>query len=152
MTHPIAVPTLLRISRTDQGRIPESAGWRVLVGSLWTGILVLSALGLRDPMRYSPGLLLQLIRKTLWRVVFALPLVRRREAHLIPWGIAISFIASVAPISMAMGVPMVDSMGLLGRTLRRKWLVKDSPKPSRLSAWKGALRIPAKAAAALRVT
>ena len=67
----------------------------MLVGSLWTGILVLSALGLRDPMRYSPGLLLQLIHKTLWRVGFALPLVRRREAHLIPWGIAISFIASV---------------------------------------------------------
>ena len=47
---------------------------------------------------------------------------------------------------------VVDSMGLLGRTLSRKWLVKDSPKPSGLSAWKGALRIPAKAAAALRVT
>ncbi len=92
---PIAVPTLLRISRTDQGRFPESAGWRVLVGSLWTGILVLSALGLRDPLRNSPVLLLQLIDKTLWLVVFALPLVRRREAHLIPWGIAISFIAIV---------------------------------------------------------
>jgi len=92
---PIAVPTLLRIYRTDQRKFPESAGWRVLVGALWTGIMVLSAFGLRDPMRYSPVLLLQLIYKTLWLVVFALPLVRRREAHLIPWGIAISFIAIV---------------------------------------------------------
>lgn len=92
---PIAVPTLLGIYRTDQGRFPESAGWRVLVGALWTGIMVLSALGLRDPMRYSPVLLLQLIYKTLWLVIFALPLVRRREANLIPWGIAISFMAIV---------------------------------------------------------
>lgn len=92
---PTAVPTLLRICRTDQGCFPESAGWRVLVGSLWTAITVLSALGLRDPMRYSPVLLLQLIYKSLWLVVFALPLVRRREAHLIPPGIAISFFAIV---------------------------------------------------------
>ena len=92
---PNAIPTLLRIYRTDQGCFPESAGWRVLVGSLWTAIMVLSALGLRDPMRYSPVLLLQLIYKSLWLVVFALPLVRRRESHLIPRGIAISFVAIV---------------------------------------------------------
>ena len=67
----------------------------MLVGSLWTGIMVLSALGLREPLRYSPVLLLQLIYKTLWLVVFALPLLRRREAHRIPWGIAISFAAIV---------------------------------------------------------
>lgn len=92
---PIAVPTLLRIYRTDQGCFPESAGWRVLVGSLWTAIMVLSALGLREPLRYSPVLLLQLIYKSLWLVVFALPLARRREWRLIPSGIAVSFIAIV---------------------------------------------------------
>ncbi len=92
---PIAVPPRLGIYRTDQRKFPESAGWRALVGALWTGIMVLSVLGLREPLRYSPVLLLQLIYKTLWLVVFALPLVRRRETHLIPWGIAISFAAIV---------------------------------------------------------
>ena len=67
----------------------------MLVGSLWTAIMVLSALGLREPLRYSPVLLLQLIYKGLWLVVFALPCAYRREWRLIPWGIAISFIAIV---------------------------------------------------------
>ncbi len=92
---PISIPTLLRIYRTDQGCFPESAGWRVLVGALWTGIMVLSALGLREPLRYSPALLLQLIYKSLWLAVFALPLARRGEWRLIPWGIAGSFVAIV---------------------------------------------------------
>ena len=88
---PIAVPTLLGIFRTDQGCFPESAGWRVLVGALWTGIMILSALGLRDPVRYSPVLLLQLIYKSLWLLADALPLALRGKWRLIPWGIATSF-------------------------------------------------------------
>lgn len=92
---PIAVPTLLRIYRTEQGLFPESAGWRVLVGALWTAIMFLSALGLREPLRYSPVLLLQVIYKSLWLLVYALPLARRREWRLIPWGIAGSFLVVV---------------------------------------------------------
>ena len=45
---PIAIPTLLRLFETAQGRFDESAGWRILVGALWTGILVLSLLGRVD--------------------------------------------------------------------------------------------------------
>jgi hypothetical protein len=92
---PISVPTLLRLYRTDQGKFTESSGWRALVGALWTGILVLSALGLRDPLGYSPVLLLQLIYKSLWLLVYALPLALRREWNLIPWGITGSFLAIV---------------------------------------------------------
>jgi hypothetical protein len=92
---PIAVPTLLRLYPTDQGRFEESAGWRTLVGALWTAILVLSALGLYAPLRFSPVLVLQLIYKTLWLFVFALPRVVKLSARNVPWGIAGSFLIIV---------------------------------------------------------
>ena len=92
---PIAVPTLLRLYPTDQGRFEESAGWRTLVGALWTSILVLSALGLYAPLRYSPVLFLQVIYKTLWLLVFALPRVLNGRAHSVPWGIAGTFLVII---------------------------------------------------------
>lgn len=92
---PVAVPTLLRVFRTDEDRFPESAGWRVLVGALWTAIMVLSALGLQSPLRYSPVLLLQIIYKSLWLLVYALPLARCNEWRQVPRGITISFVAIV---------------------------------------------------------
>lgn len=92
---PIAVPTLLGLWATDQRRFSESAGWRVLVGSLWTAILVLSFLGLLAPERYVPVLLLQLIYKTLWLLVYALPRALRGQWRQIPLGIACCFLAIV---------------------------------------------------------
>jgi hypothetical protein len=92
---PIAVPTLLRLYPTDQGKFEESAGWRTLVGALWTAILVLSALGLYAPLRYSPVLVLQVIYKTLWLLVFVLPLVLKGCAHSVPWGIAGTFLVII---------------------------------------------------------
>jgi hypothetical protein len=92
---PIAVPTLLRLYPTDQGLFEESTGWRTLVGALWTAILVLSALGLYAPLRYSPVLALQVIYKTLWLLVFALPRVVKGRAHSVPWGIVGTFLVIV---------------------------------------------------------
>jgi hypothetical protein len=92
---PIAVPTILRSYRTDQGCFAESAGWRVLVGSLWTAIMILSALGLREPLRFSPVLLLQVIYKTLWLLFYVVPLLRKGEWSAIPAGITTSFAAIV---------------------------------------------------------
>jgi hypothetical protein len=88
---PIAIPTLFRLYPTDQGRFEESAGWRVLVGALWTAILVLSVLGLFAPLRYSPVLVLQLIYKSLWLLVYVAPRVARGDIRSVPWGIASSF-------------------------------------------------------------
>jgi hypothetical protein len=92
---PIAVPNLLRLFPTDQERFEESAGWRTLVGALWTAILVLSILGLYAPLRYSPVLVLQVIYKTLWLLVFALPRVLNGRAHSVPWGIAGTFLVII---------------------------------------------------------
>ena len=91
----IGVPTLLRLYPTEQGKFEESAGWRVLVGALWTAILVLSALDLYAPLRHSPVLVLQVIYKTLWLLVFVLPLVLKGSARSVPWGIAGSFLIIV---------------------------------------------------------
>ncbi|MFM2005723.1 MAG: hypothetical protein RLZZ09_1378, partial [Pseudomonadota bacterium] len=90
---PIAVPTIFRIFPTDEGRMEESSGWRVLVGSLWTAILALSILGLFAPERYAPVLLLQFVYKTIWLLVYAAPRLLRREYASIPWGIVVSFAA-----------------------------------------------------------
>jgi hypothetical protein len=92
---PIAVPTVFRLFPTDQGRFQESQGWRVLVGALWSGILVLSILGLFNPLQYSPVLFLQLIYKMVWLAVYAMPRILRGESQAIPWGIAGSFSAIV---------------------------------------------------------
>jgi hypothetical protein len=88
---PIAIPTLLSLFATDQERFEESAGWRMLVGSLWFAILVLSVLGLLQPLRYSPVLLLQLIYKSVWLAFYAVPRLLRGEVQAVPWGIAGSF-------------------------------------------------------------
>lgn len=92
---PIAIPTLLRLGDAAQGRFDESAGWRTLVGALWTAILVLSLLGLRAPLVYCPVLLLQVIYKGLWLGVYALPRLCRGEGRGVPAGIAVSFAAIV---------------------------------------------------------
>ncbi len=92
---PVAVPTLLRLFPTDQGRFEESSGWRILVGAFWTAIMVLSLLGLRAPLTYSPVLLLQMIYKTLWLAFYAAPRFLRGQASDIPWGIAGSFLCIV---------------------------------------------------------
>jgi len=92
---PIALPTLLDLWDTAQGKFDESAGWRVLVGSLWTAILVGSVLGLFAPLVYAPLLLMQVIYKSLWLAVFAIPRLAARRLDEIPWGITVSFVVIV---------------------------------------------------------
>jgi hypothetical protein len=52
---------------------------------------VLSVLGLFQPLRFSPVLLLQVIYKSIWLVLYALLRLVRGDANQIPWGIAGSF-------------------------------------------------------------
>jgi hypothetical protein len=92
---PVALPTLLRPSSTDEGRFAESSGWRMLVGSLWLSIMVLSVLGLFHPIRYAPVLLLQWIYKSVWLLTYALPRFQKERRSEIPWGITGSFIMIV---------------------------------------------------------
>ncbi len=75
-----------------QGRFPESAGIRTILDSLWTAILIGSIIGLFYPASMSPLLLIQVIYKSLWLVVFVLPLLVHGQGNAVPWGVAGTFL------------------------------------------------------------
>ena len=78
-----------------QEKFPESVGIRTILGSLWTAILIGSVIGLFFPLSMSPLLLIQVIYKSLWLLVFVLPrLLSDRRAE-VPWGIAVTFLVIV---------------------------------------------------------
>ena len=78
-----------------QGKFPESEGFRTILGSLWTAILIGSALGLFYPVPMSPLLLIQVIYKTLWLLVFVTPRLIGKQTSEIPSGIALVFLVIV---------------------------------------------------------
>jgi hypothetical protein len=78
-----------------QGKFPESEGFRTILGSLWTAILLGSVLGLFYPVTMSPLLLIQVIYKTLWLLVFVRPRLGTERSGEIPWGIALTFLVIV---------------------------------------------------------
>ena len=89
---PFGLGALFNLFPVSRGYFPESEGWRTLVGSLWTGIFIGSILGLFWPIVFSPILLLQVIYKTLWLLVYIVPrfidVERRNE---IPWRMTVVF-------------------------------------------------------------
>lgn len=96
---PIGLLTLLGGERGGriacQGKFPESAGFRTILGSLWTAILIGSVLALFYPVTMSPLLLTQVIYKTLWLLVFALPRLVAGRSGDVPWGISLTFLVIV---------------------------------------------------------
>jgi hypothetical protein len=74
-------------------RFKESAGYRTISGSVWLAILFLSVLGLFFPVKLSPVLLVQVVYKVLWLLVFFIPRIgdstRRSE---IDWSLTGVFI------------------------------------------------------------
>ena len=96
---PIGSMTLLGGKRggqmASQGKFPESEGFRTILGSLWTAILIGSVLGLFWPVPMSPLLLIQVIYKTLWLLVFVLPRLLGGRSQEVPWGISLTFLVIV---------------------------------------------------------
>lgn len=97
---PIGLTTLLGSDeaasrRVFQGKFPPSTGIRTILGSLWTAILIGSVIGLFHPVTMSPLLLIQVIYKSLWLIVFVLPLVARGRSNAVPWGVAGTFLLIV---------------------------------------------------------
>lgn len=93
---PVVMGTLFNLFPIADGHFPESAGWRLLVGSLWTSILVGSVMGLFNPLIFSPLLLLQVIYKALWLAVYTLPrLISGDPSREIHWAISIIFVLIV---------------------------------------------------------
>ena len=98
---PVALGSLTGLLPISKGHFPESPGWRTMTASLWTAILVCSIAGLFHPIVFAPILLLQVIYKSVWLVVYVLPRLRnadsRKEIH---WGIVVPFllIAIIYPL------------------------------------------------------
>ena len=78
-----------------QNKFPESEGFRTILGSLWTAILVGSILGLFFPVQMSPLLLLQMIYKSLWLLVFVRPRLLKGQISEVPSGIVLVFLVVV---------------------------------------------------------
>ena len=81
------------VATVFQGTVPESPGLRLMVGSLWFAILVASVAGLIWPSYFSPLLIVQIIYKSLWLVLFVLPLWRAGQT--VPAGISTTFVIIV---------------------------------------------------------
>lgn len=65
-----------------------------LVGALWFSIFLISILGLWKPITFSPILLVQLIYKSLWLLVVALPAILNKSTY--PSGMAAFFLIWIA--------------------------------------------------------
>ncbi len=81
--------------RAFQGTITNSDGLRLLVASLWFGILIMSVIGLWLPWQLMPLLGLQVIYKATYLLVYILPTIKNKGAKNIPWGVTISFVLIV---------------------------------------------------------
>ena len=70
----VIVPELVKAMLRWPGDEPIALG---IVGSVYVAFGVLSVLGLRDPLKFAPVLLLQLCYKSVWFVAVVLPLIIR---------------------------------------------------------------------------
>jgi hypothetical protein len=89
---PVVIGTLLKASVTDQGAFTESTGWRTLVGSIWLAILACSILGIFWPASFVWLLVLQVIYKSVWLLVYVVPRLINARYREIPAGITSAFL------------------------------------------------------------
>ncbi|MEI7460619.1 MAG: hypothetical protein WCK15_14495 [Pirellula sp.] len=78
-----------------QSKFSESEGFRTILGSLWTAILIGSVLGLFFPITMSALLLIQVIYKTIWLLVYAMPRMLKQRGNEVPWGISLTFLVII---------------------------------------------------------
>ncbi|MEO1657231.1 MAG: hypothetical protein AAFR65_05870 [Pseudomonadota bacterium] len=84
------------VNTVFEGKVPESQGLRLLVGSLWLAILLSSAAGLFWPAVLLPVILIQIIYKSTWLLTYVVPAIRSGGLKQVPWGITMTFILIVA--------------------------------------------------------
>ena len=93
---PAGLMTLLGGAETQwrlfQGKWPDSPGPRTILGSVWSAILLCSVIGLFHPVSMAPVLLVQVIYKSLWWLVFVLPRLLTGRAAEIHWPLAGTFL------------------------------------------------------------
>ena len=77
-------------------KVADSPGLRLLVASLWGAILVCSALGLAWPRAFIGVMVLQVVYKSAYLLVFILPLIRAQGWAAAPQGVTLSFLLIIA--------------------------------------------------------
>ncbi len=83
------------VANIFDARVDESAGLRVMVGSLWAAILLASVAGLFWPRLFAPVLPIQIVYKAMWLALFVIPLAQKSGWNAIPKGISITFLMIV---------------------------------------------------------
>ncbi len=83
------------VTNVFDGRVNESAGLRLMVGSLWAAILLTSVAGLFWPRFFAPILPIQIVYKAMWLALFVMPLAQTSGWNAAPKGISITFLMIV---------------------------------------------------------
>ncbi|MEM1294495.1 MAG: hypothetical protein AAGH89_03960 [Verrucomicrobiota bacterium] len=95
---PVAFSTLRSESSAGtvfEEKFPMDSPLRLLVGALWFGILVCSVIGLFRPNQMVAILILQVVYKATFLVLYIVPVWRTDGFHSVPAGITICFLAIV---------------------------------------------------------
>jgi hypothetical protein len=83
------------VAQVFEGQVNESAGLRIMVGSLWAAIMLASLAGFWMPRFLAPVLLIQIFYKALWLGLFVLPILQTAGWNAIPKGISLVFLGIV---------------------------------------------------------
>ncbi len=73
-----------------------------ILGGFWLSVALLSILGLFQPLKFSPVLLIQLIYKALWLVVVVMPMLRQGRLNELPMGITWFFLTWVLALLLVL--------------------------------------------------
>ncbi len=82
------------VATVFEGKVPVSDGLSLMVASLWFAILAASVVGLMASAFFAPVVLIQIVYKSAWLLVYALP--RYQAAEPVPSGVATVFLIIVA--------------------------------------------------------
>jgi hypothetical protein len=115
---PVALATVASeqaMTTVFEGKFAESAALRVLVGCLWTAILVCSVIGLFYPQEMIAILVLQVIYKALFLALVIAPMVGTAGLASVPTGLSISFALIVAIYPLILWSALANPMPSLFR-------------------------------------
>lgn len=76
--------------------IADAPALRMMIAALWSGVLVVSAIALTDPIRFWPVLAFQVIYKSLFILMWVLPIWLGRSEGVIPAGPTTVFVIIIA--------------------------------------------------------
>ena len=80
------VTGLLRGSMAAFPGAPDAAVLRIMVASLWSGVMIMSALALIAPLLFWPLLVFQVVYKSVFVILWVWPALVRPDGAAIPWG------------------------------------------------------------------